>query len=154
MKSLAATLTLLTLLGLSQPAGAETLFGKAPHLQNVIKISALLDHPEQYLGKEIRVEGIATDVCPTRGCWMKIQSDRKKQSLILKVNDGEMVFPMSARGKHIVVQGKLVKKIMPVKDVIEIEKARAKKEGKPFDPASVKGPRISYVFQPSGVVVH
>lgn len=64
MKSLAATLTLLTLLGLSQPVGAETLFGKAPSLQNVIKISALLDHPEQYLGKEIRVEGIATDVCP------------------------------------------------------------------------------------------
>ncbi|MGE3726135.1 MAG: DUF4920 domain-containing protein [Candidatus Sericytochromatia bacterium] len=154
MKSFAATLTLLTLLGLSNPVGAETLFGKAPSLKNVIKISALLEHPEHYLGKEIRVEGIATDVCPMRGCWMKIQSDRKKQSLILKVNDGEMVFPMSARGKHIVVQGKLVKKVMPLKDVIEIERERAKKENKPFNPASIKGPRISYVFQPSGVVVH
>lgn len=154
MKSFALTLTLLTLITLTGPAGAETLFGKPPTLKNVIKISALLDHPEKYLGKELRVEGIATDVCSMRGCWMKIQSDRKQQSLILKVNDGEMVFPMSARGKHIVVQGKLVKKIMPVKDVIEIERERAKKAGKPFDPASVKGPRISYVFQPSGVVIH
>ena len=42
----------------------------------------------------------------------------------------------------------------PLKDVIEIERERAKKAGKPFDPASVKGPRISYVFQPSGVVIH
>ncbi|MGV3525998.1 MAG: DUF4920 domain-containing protein [Candidatus Sericytochromatia bacterium] len=154
MKIVSATLALTTLLTLSSPVWAETVFGKAPALTNVIKISALLDNPEQYLNKEIRVEGIATDVCPMRGCWMKVQSDRKQQSLLIKVNDGEMVFPMSARGKHVVLQGKLVKKVMPVKDVIEIEKARAKKEGKPFDAASVKGPRISYVFQPSGVVIH
>lgn len=31
--------------------------------------------------------------------------------------------------------------------------AQAEKAGKKFDPASVKGPRISYVFQPTGVIV-
>jgi hypothetical protein len=153
VKFLALALSLSTLLSLSSPVLAETVFGKRPVLKNVILISQLLDHPDKYVGKEIRVEGIATDVCPTRGCWMKIQSDRKQQSLVLKVNDGEMVFPISARGKQIVVQGKLVKKVMLVKDVIELEQARAKEKGKKFDPASVKGPRISYVFQPSGVVV-
>lgn len=146
-------LMLSTLLAPAALAG-ETVFGKRPVLKDVVKISSLLEHPEKYVGKEIKVEGIAMDVCPMRGCWMKIKSDRKKESLLIKVNDGEMVFPMSARGKHVVLQGKLVKKSIPVADVIEIEKARAKKEGKTFDPKSVKGPRTVYQFQPTGVVIH
>lgn len=138
---------------LSGNALADTVFGKRPVLKDVVKISTLLDQPEQYLNKEIKVEGIATDVCPMRGCWMKIQSDRKKESLLIKVNDGEMVFPMSARGKNTVIQGKLVKRTIPVKEVIELEKARAEKAGQKFDPASVKGPRTLYMFQPTGVII-
>ena len=138
---------------LSGPALADAVFGKRPVLKDVVKISTLLDQPEQYLNKEIKVEGIATDVCPMRGCWMKIQSDRKKESLLIKVNDGEMVFPISARGKNTVIQGKLVKRSIPVNEVIELEKARAEKAGKKFDPASVKGPRTVYMFKPSGVVI-
>lgn len=132
---------------------ADTLFGKAPTLKGVVKISELLEHPAKYLNKDIRVEGIATDVCPKRGCWMKIQSDRKKESMIVKVPDGEMVFPMSARGKNIVLQGRLVKSVLPKHDVIELEKARAEKAGKKFDPASVKGDRVSYLFKPTGVII-
>lgn len=138
---------------LSGQALADTVFGTRPVLKDVVKISTLLDNPEQYLNKEIKVEGIATDVCPMRGCWMRIQSDRKKESLLIKVNDGEMVFPMSARGKSTVIQGKLVKRTLPVKEVIEIEKARAEKAGTQFDAASVKGPRTIYMFKPSGVVI-
>jgi hypothetical protein len=132
---------------------ADTLFGERPALKNTVKISAILDAPEKYLGKVIQVEGIVMDVCPMRGCWMKVKSDRKKENLFIKVNDGEMVFPMSARGKNTVIKGQLVKQIMPLKDVIEIEKARAEKKGEKFDPASVKGPRTSYMFKPIGVVI-
>lgn len=143
-------------LALSLTAGsamADQLLGIRPTVKGAIPISTLLDHPEQYVGKEIKIEGIATDVCPKRGCWMRIQSDRKKESLLIKVNDGEMVFPMSAKGKNLVLQGKLFKKMMSKEEVIEIEKARATKMGKKFDPASVTGPRPVYSFQPSGVVI-
>ncbi len=132
---------------------ADKIFGERPALKNTVKISAILDAPEKYLGKVIQVEGIVMDVCPMRGCWMKVKSDRKKENLFIKVNDGEMVFPMSARGKNTVIKGKLVKQVMPLKDVIEIEKARAEKKGEKFDPASVKGPRTSYMFKPIGVVI-
>lgn len=132
---------------------ADKIFGERPTLKNTVKISAILDAPEKYLGKVIQVEGIVMDVCPMRGCWMKVKSDRKKENLFIKVNDGEMVFPMSARGKNTVIKGKLVKQVMPLKDVIEIEKARAEKKGEKFDPSSVKGPRTSYMFKPIGVVI-
>ena len=133
---------------------ADKVFGERPAIgKDTVKISQVLEHPNKYLGKVIQVQGIVMDVCPMRGCWMKIKSDRKKENLFIKVRDGEMVFPMSARGKHTVIKGKLVKKVMPLKDVMEIEKARAKKAGKTFDPKSVKGPRTSYMFQPLGVVI-
>lgn len=138
---------------ISTPVLADTLFGEKPTLKDVVKISTLLDHPEKYLGKVIKIQGIAMNVCPKRGCWMKIKSDRKKESLLIKVNDGEMVFPMSARGKKTVIQGKLIKKMMPLKQVIELEKARHKKMKKPFDPKSVKGPRAKYMFKPIGVLI-
>lgn len=132
---------------------ADQVFGNRPTLKDAIPVSTLLDAPEKYLGKTIKIQGIATDVCPMRGCWMKIQSDRKKESLLIKVNDGEMVFPISARGKHTVIQGTLIKKMMPIKEVIEIEAARAKKAGKAFNPKSITSPRTVYMFKPSGVVI-
>lgn len=143
-----------SLILISGAQAADKVFGERPALnKNTVKISTLLDAPEKYLGKVIQVEGIVMDVCPTRGCWMKVKSDRKKENLFIKVNDGEMVFPMSARGKNTVIKGKLVKQVMPLKEVIEVEKARAEKKGEKFDPASVKGPRISYMFKPIGLVI-
>lgn len=147
------SLALLMALSFSSLAQAESVFGERPKLKDVVKISTLLEHPEKYLGKDIKIEGIAMDVCPKRGCWMKIKSDRKKESLLIKVNDGEMVFPMSARGKNTVIQGRLIKSTLPKHEVIEIEKARAEKAGEKFDPASVSGPRISYKFVPTGVII-
>lgn len=152
MKQLFAT-GILAFMFTAGPAMADQLLGIRPTLKDVIPISTLIEHPEQYLGKDIRIEGIATDVCPKRGCWMKIQSDRKKESLLIKVKDGEMVFPLSAKGKHLVLQGRLSKSMMPKEEVIEIEKARAEKMGKKFDPTSVTGPRPVYSFKPSGVVI-
>lgn len=133
---------------------ADTVFGTRPNLPGVIKISELLEHPDKYVGKEIKVEGIATDVCPKRGCWMTVQSDKKAQSLFVKVADGEMVFPMSARGKHVVLQGKLHKFTMSLEQTIAFEKERASETGKTFDPKSVTKPRVQYLFKPSGAVIH
>ena len=147
------TLALTSLLLMPSAFAADQVFGDRPNLKGTIPVSTLLDAPQKYLGKTVKIQGIATDVCPMRGCWMKIQSDRKKESLLIKVNDGEMVFPLSAQGKHTVIQGKLVKKMIPIKEVIEIEAARAKKAGKAFDPKSIKSPRTVYMFQPTGVVI-
>ncbi|MEZ0373789.1 MAG: DUF4920 domain-containing protein [Candidatus Sericytochromatia bacterium] len=153
MKRLPAVLSLLLLLA-QTPVLADSVFGNRPNLKGVIRMSELLEHPDRYLNKDIRVEGIATDVCPKRGCWMKVSGLDKKGSLMVKVQDGEMVFPLSARGKSLVLQGRLVKSVMPRHDVLELEQARAEKAGQKFDPASVKGDRVMYMFKPTGVLIH
>lgn len=148
------TLTLLSSVILSPAAFAQDdIFGQPIKVKDAVQISEILAKPQKYLNKEIKVQGIVTNVCPMRGCWMKVQSDKKRQSLFIKVKDGEMVFPMSARGRHSVLQGKLVKRMMPIKEVIEVEREKAKKANKPFDPKSITKPRTVYMFVPSGVVI-
>ena len=86
--------------------GAET-FGTAPTVSEVTPIAQLLAKPADFQGKTVRVEGVVTGVCTMMGCWMALApTDAPKGSAILiKVDDGVIVFPTSARGKRATAQG-------------------------------------------------
>ena len=62
-----------------------------------------------FAGQTIRVEGVVTAVCAHMGCWMTLApagaTGEKPATLRLKVDDGVIVFPVSARGKTAVAQG-------------------------------------------------
>lgn len=97
---------LLALWGAATPAFAET-YGSGVTLKTPTKVSAIYAAPGDYLGRAVLVEGIVVDVCAKRGCWLELASDQKFQTLGVKVPDGVVVFPMSARGKVARVQGTL-----------------------------------------------
>ena len=65
--------------------------------------------PGQLPGKTVRVEGVVTAVCEHMGCWMTLApagaAGEKPATLRLKVDDGVIVFPVSARGRTAVAQG-------------------------------------------------
>ena len=86
--------------------GAETI-GAAPTVKDATPIAQLLAKPAEFQGKTVRVEGIVTGVCTMMGCWMALApADQPKGAAILiKVDDGVMVFPASARGKRATAQG-------------------------------------------------
>ena len=86
--------------------GAET-FGAAPTVSEVTPIPQLLAKPAEFQGKTVRVEGIVTGVCTMMGCWMALApADAPKgQAILIKVDDGVIVFPASARGKRATAQG-------------------------------------------------
>ena len=86
--------------------GAET-FGAAPTVTEATPIPQLLANPADYQGKTVRVEGIVTGVCTMMGCWMGLApADAPKgASILIKVDDGVIVFPASARGKRATAQG-------------------------------------------------
>ena len=69
-----------------------------------VPISRLLADPEDYVGQTVRVAGLVTDVCPMRGCWIKLAAaDDKDEEIRVKVEDGVIVFPMEANGRHAVI---------------------------------------------------
>ncbi|MFC1743536.1 DUF4920 domain-containing protein [Candidatus Riflebacteria bacterium] len=121
--------------------------------EKVIKISKILGEPDQFLGKEVTVSGLIVDVCPKRGCWMKLASDKKFQTLRIKVQDGVMVFPLSARGRQAVVRGKMQGFRLPQKTAIKYFKHLAEEKGEAFDESTVTGPVNIYQIKPAGVSI-
>ncbi len=94
------------LLNKANPAGK---YGKEISLMVRNEIGSILNVPNQYLGKDVLVYGEITEVCPLRGCWIDIKDINTDSHIRIKVTDGQIVFPLSAKGKYVDVQGKFTK---------------------------------------------
>ena len=93
---------------LAMPVAAEeTKFGNGVTLREATPIKALLDRPQEFVGKTIRIDGVATAVCEHMGCWMAVapEGDEKAGTVRLKVEDGVIVFPVTAKGKNVSAEG-------------------------------------------------
>ena len=88
-------------------AANETKLGAGVSLKHATPIEALVEQPQDYVGKTVRVDGVATAVCTAMGCWMAVapDTDPKAPVVRLKVEDGEIVFPMTAKGKKVSAEG-------------------------------------------------
>ena len=119
------------------PALAET-FGDGTSLEEVTPIATVLEDPDAWRGKEVRVVGMVNDVCPRKGCWMSL---REGDAVIrIKVEDDVIRFPMAAKDHRATAEG--------VVEVLDLDRERyaawlahlAEEKGQPFDPASVGDP--------------
>ncbi len=85
-------------------------YGNGVTLQAATSIENLLTQPDKYLGKTVRVDGVITAVCEMAGCWMELADPTKgdgkgAKTLRMKVDDGVIVFPQSAKGKRASAEG-------------------------------------------------
>ena len=81
-------------------AGAEATLGKGVTLKEAT--------PDDYVGKTVRVDGVAKTICAAMGCWMGVaadESDPASPTVRLKVDHGGIVFPMTAKGKKVSAEG-------------------------------------------------
>ena len=133
-------------------ANTET-FGKKITLTEITKISKILSSPENYVDKKVLVQGMVVEVCAKRGCWMDIASDKEFEKIQIKVLDGEIVFPLSARGKEALVEG-IVEALEYSKDeAIEWMEHKAEERGETFGPNSVTGPMTVYRIKGLGAEI-
>ena len=134
-------LLLIVLLVSAMNAGAKT-YGKGVQLQEATPVSEILDTPEAFIGKTVRIEGMILEVCAKRGCWIYVAGDRQGQKIQVKVTDGEIVFPMSASGRMGIVEGIVEELSLSREQMIRYLKHLAEEKGQPFDPATVKDERL------------
>lgn len=131
------------LLALALPAQAKSdVYGKGVTLTESTAVSAILDNPDNYLGKMVRVEGMIIEVCAKRGCWMYVAGDRQGEKIQVKVTDGEIVFPMSASGRMGIVEGIVEELKLSRDDMVKYLQHLAEEKGQPFDPSTVKDERM------------
>jgi hypothetical protein len=128
-------------------------YGKGVSLKEKTNVSDILENPEEFIGKKVRVEGMVVDVCSKRGCWIEIASNKEFQKIKVKVNDGEIVFPMELKGKTAVVEGEVYEIKLSKEDALKHAEHEAEEYGKKFDPESITGPVTLYQIKGLGAVV-
>lgn len=134
----------------AEPGGT---YGRGLGEAETVAIADLAARGPEYLGKTVRVEGTVRDVCPKRGCWMDME-DAAGNSVKIKVVDGEIVFPMSAKGHPAVAEGKLTKFELEGEEAVDYLAHLAEERGEELDPADVpEGPLVVWQIEGSGAVI-
>jgi hypothetical protein len=89
------------------PLGAADKFGSGVSLTEATPIARILEKPADFEGKTVRVDGVVTAVCEHMGCWMALVPANAPDgaTLMIKVDDGVIVFPVSAKGRRAAAQG-------------------------------------------------
>lgn len=145
---------LLCLLVLPTFAFAEDLqLGEPLTLSEVTKVSEINQNPQKYLGKRVMIEGLVINVCAARGCWMDIASDVPFEKIQIKVVDGEIVFPLEAKGKTARVEGIAEELKLSKEQAVEMAQHQAMESGGTFDPASITGPVSYFRLRGLGAVI-
>ena len=149
------TLSLLGALLLILPAGAGagTEYGAGVRLEQASSVSDIFAAPASYSGKTVKVKGLVVDVCTARGCWMDLASDKPYQKIRVKVEDGAIVFPPSARGRQATVQGVVETMTMCPDEARRYREEEARAKGVPFDPASITGNESALAIRATGAVI-
>jgi hypothetical protein len=151
-----AALAVLAVLGTAcRPAreSSGTSYGEPLTLADTTQLAAVLENPDGYIGQKLLLAGTVVNVCEKRGCWLELGGELEHQTLRVKVDDGVIVFPMSARGRQAVVEGVMEKVELTEEEAREQARAHAEEMGEVFDPASVTGPQTIYQLKGLGAVI-
>lgn len=150
----AAVLPLLALaIACNDAETSGTLYGEELTLSETTDVADILADPESFVGERVLVAGTVVDVCDKRGCWLEIASGNDFEKFRVKVEDGVIVFPMSAKGLHARVEGVVEKLEFTVEEAIERAQHQAEEHGTEFDPSSVTGPETIYQIKGIGAVI-
>ena len=87
-------------------SAAQT-FGAGVTLKETTSLDRVISNPAPLQGKTVKVEGVVTSVCTHMGCWMAlaVKDAPNVKTLLVKVDDGVIVFPVTAKGKRAAAQG-------------------------------------------------
>lgn len=130
----------LSLAGASGAAQAEPqTYGAGVQVAEATPVAKILADPDAYVGKKVRIEGKVTDVCPMAGCWMEV--DEGGKTIKVKVEDGVIVFPATAKGQPTVAEGVVEAIPMTREKYVDWLAHLAEEKGEKFDPSTVgEGP--------------
>ena len=123
------------LLNKSSPSG---LYGYMSNNDKVYNVEQLIDNKGDYLNSIVKIEGVIEEVCPVRGCWLQVSGeDDGNKKIRLKVKDGDIVFPLSSKGRKVVAEGQFSVLTLNKKQAKNWKKHLAAEKGIDIDTASI-----------------
>jgi len=72
-----------------------------------VAIITVINDPDKFDGKYVRLSGTVKDVCPHVGCWFEVADESTPERVFVKFEDPESghLVPKEAVGKFVVVEG-------------------------------------------------
>ncbi len=134
-------------------AVAGTGYGSGVTLDRATSVSDIFARPDAYSGKTVKVKGLVVDVCTARGCWLDLGGDKRYEKIRIKVEDGVIVFPASARGRQATVQGVVELMRMCPDEARRFRQEEARAKGVPYNPAAVTGKESALAIRATGAVI-
>tara|TARA_A100000164_G_scaffold363160_1_gene379882 strand:+ start:348 stop:851 length:504 start_codon:yes stop_codon:yes gene_type:complete len=122
------------LLNKKNPSG---IYGSLLSEGDTYNIIELISNKSIYLNKKVKVKGLIKEVCPMRGCWLEIVDENEINKLRIKVTDGEIVFPLSAKGRNIEAEGQFSILTLNKKQAKNWKKHLAAEKGIEIDTADI-----------------
>jgi hypothetical protein len=123
--------------GSAAPTCKVQSFGRGVTLAETTPAGDILDRPEAWSGRQVQVEGEVVGVCEMAGCWMELRAGAGERAVRVKVNDGEIVFPVAARGRRAVAEGTVAVSELDRAAYLRRLQHEADEQGRSFDPATV-----------------
>jgi cytochrome oxidase Cu insertion factor (SCO1/SenC/PrrC family) len=87
---------------------------KAKGAVELTKIVSQLENGTQM--DEAKIKAKIIDVCPNKGCWLKLELPDGKQAMV-KMKDYGFFVPLAAKGKTVVIEGQASMKTVSVKEL-------------------------------------
>jgi len=132
----------------------EGKYGSEITLEEKTNISDILNSPEDYLDEDVLVEGEVLDVCKMMGCWMELKSDVEGEKIKIKVKDGDIIFPVEAKGQTALVEGTVYKIELTQEEAVEYYQHIAEENDTEFDSSSVTGSMTLYQIKGLGAEIY
>jgi hypothetical protein len=129
-------------------------YGQGVGHADEVKLTELIAHPEKYVGKSVRVEGVVVDVCTKAGCWMDLAADANSTKVRIKVKDGVMIFPVDAKGSQATAEGVFTKIQLKPDEARALAKHMAEDRGQVLDASKAENvPTVIYQIAGTGAVI-
>ncbi|MEL0270311.1 MAG: DUF4920 domain-containing protein [bacterium] len=123
------------LLKKTNPSG---LYGNMSKTDNLYGVDELIQNKDDYINSIVKVTGLIEEVCPMRGCWLQVSSeDDKSKKIRFKVKDGDIVFPLSSKGRKVVAEGQFSVLSLNTNQAKNWKKHLAAEKGIELDTASI-----------------
>ena len=97
---------------------------------------------------EVKVIGIAKEVCQAKGCWMTMPAGDRQMRISFK--DYGFFVPKDASGKEVIMKGVVKKEIVPVEELRHYAQDAGKSEEEIL---AITEPEENIVFIADGVII-
>ena len=101
-----------------KPVSQSQIYGAPFTQERIIPLKTVLSQPKDYSAIEFLTEGVVSQVCVKKGCWLEVRAENQTEDQKMRVTFKDYGFfvPKEILNKPVRLQGRLVEKTLSVKE--------------------------------------